>query len=1083
MNKLIYKISVFWIFAMGVILHAQQNPNGLSFDGTNDYVSLGTNNLLKPTSTISVEAWVNLINWNSASTEIIISNHSTYGYQLKVQNGSLTASLYRNGSLGNATYNVSAFSGWHHLCFTFDGRYLRLYTDGTLRNTNDAGATYAIVYDNLASTNIGSDATGTTSFVSGVIDELRIWSIVHTPTAATIITEINTGTANLAAYYRFNIGTAGSNNSGLTTLTDLTSNAINGTLINFALTGSVSNWVDGEALKPVDQSSNITTSNVQTNQMTFSWTRPGTNKGGNGVKVFMLQGTSGSSAPVDGTNYTANSSFGSGSQIGATGWYCVYDGSVATATVTNLQAGTGYRMHVIEYQNITGQTVRYNTAVATNNPLNQTTDYNTPATQASNIIISNLNGTSFTASWTRGNGSNCIVFIKEASSGTASPVNNTTYTAKAAFGSGTQIGSSGWYCVYKGIGTTVNVTGLTIGWPYQVMVCEYNGTAGLEKYNTTTATNNPVNQITDYYTPSVQASQITFSALNGTSVTANWTRGNGSNCIVFVELGNSGSASPVNNTTYLAGTAFKGGSQIGSSGWYCVYKGTGASVNVTGLTVGSTYRFMVCEYNGSAGYEKYLTTTATNNPNNQLMDYTTPVTQATNIVFSNITTSSFSASFTKGNGSNRIVFIKLGNTGTASPVNNTTYTASTIFMSGSQIGSSGWYCIYKGAGTSVTVTGLAPTQTYIVMVCEYNGSAGYEKYLTSSSTNNPNTQAAADYSTPSTQATNIVFSAVNTNRFTASWTKGNGTSRIVFIEQGTVGTPSPVNNTTYTANAVFGSGSQIGSSGWYCVYKGTGTSVAVTGLSVNQTYNVMVCEYNGTAGLEKYLITTSTNNPLSQTTDYVAPTTQAYNVTFSALKGTSFTTSWTKGNGSRRAVFAKQTNTGSASPTNNTTYTASTVFGSGTEIPGTGWYCIYDGTGTSVSITGLTLGLTYSIMVCEYNGTPGLEKYITTTATNNPNIQMADYSAPTTQAYNITFSNISPTSFTASWTKGNGSSRAVFVKLNNSGSASPVNNTTYTANPSFGSGSQIGSSGWYCVYNGTGTTVSTTNLTSGQPSR
>ena len=70
------------------------------------------------------------------------------------------------------------------------------------------------------------------------------------------------------------------------------------------------------------------------------------------------------------------------------------------------------------------------------------------------------------------------------------------------------------------------------------------------------------------------------------------------------------------------------------------------------------------------------------------------------------------------------------------------------------------------------------------------------------------------------------------------------------MKQATSGTPAPANNSTYTANTVFGSGSQIGSTGWYCIYNGTGSSVTVTSLNANTAYRVMVCEYNGSAGSE-----------------------------------------------------------------------------------------------------------------------------------------------------------------------------------------------------------------------------------------
>ncbi|MBN2165233.1 MAG: Ig-like domain-containing protein, partial [Marinilabiliaceae bacterium] len=125
----------------------------------------------------------------------------------------------------------------------------------------------------------------------------------------------------------------------------------------------------------------------------------------------------------------------------------------------------------------------------------------------------------------------------------------------------------------------------------------------------------------------------------------------------------------------------------------------------------------------------------------------------------------------------------------------------------------------------------------------------------------------AAITTPSSQATNLQFTNIATTQANISWSQGNGSKRAVFIKQTTTGTASPVNLTTYTANTVFGLGSQIGSTGWYCIYNGTGLSTSVTGLTSNQTYRVHVCEYNDAPGAELYLTTSGTNNPANVVMD------------------------------------------------------------------------------------------------------------------------------------------------------------------------------------------------------------------------
>ncbi|HEY9002983.1 MAG TPA: MBG domain-containing protein [Mucilaginibacter sp.] len=117
-----------------------------------------------------------------------------------------------------------------------------------------------------------------------------------------------------------------------------------------------------------------------------------------------------------------------------------------------------------------------------------------------------------------------------------------------------------------------------------------------------------------------------------------------------------------------------------------------------------------------------------------------------------------------------------------------------------------------------------------------------------------------------------------------------------------------------------------------------------------------------------------------------APTTQASNITFTAVSGTGATISWTRGNGGLRAVFVTATTTGTSTPANNTTYTANTIFGSGTQLGTSGWYCVYANTGTTVTISGLTPGTTYRVLVFEYNTGGG---------TNNPAYDVATTSLKT----------------------------------------------------------------------------------------
>ena len=121
--------------------------------------------------------------------------------------------------------------------------------------------------------------------------------------------------------------------------------------------------------------------------------------------------------------------------------------------------------------------------------------------------------------------------------------------------------------------------------------------------------------------------------------------------------------------------------------------------------------------------------------------------------------------------------------------------------------------------------------------------------------------------TPFRNTMNISTASSTANCVLTFSQRGVGNKVAVFIKSGSYVAPVTANNTTYTANTNFGDGTQLGSSGWYCIYNDVGQDVTVTGLTNNTTYQVQALEYNGVAGAEMYIGTTFvTGNPVSFTT-------------------------------------------------------------------------------------------------------------------------------------------------------------------------------------------------------------------------
>jgi hypothetical protein len=143
-------------------------------------------------------------------------------------------------------------------------------------------------------------------------------------------------------------------------------------------------------------------------------------------------------------------------------------------------------------------------------------------------------------------------------------------------------------------------------------------------------------------------------------------------------------------------------------------------------------------------------------------------------------------------------------------------------------------------------------------LADFNGTdASVAASATFGSGNNASNQAYIDSlrgltAQPTTQASGVTFTSVGSTSVTVNWTNGNGAGRIVLAKAGSAVNSDPVDGTSYTPNAAFGSGSQIGS-GNFVVFSGSGSSVIVTNLSPNTTYHFAVYEFSGSGTTINYL--------------------------------------------------------------------------------------------------------------------------------------------------------------------------------------------------------------------------------------
>jgi gliding motility-associated-like protein len=120
---------------------------------------------------------------------------------------------------------------------------------------------------------------------------------------------------------------------------------------------------------------------------------------------------------------------------------------------------------------------------------------------------------------------------------------------------------------------------------------------------------------------------------------------------------------------------------------------------------------------------------------------------------------------------------------------------------------------------------------------------------------------------------------------TISWTKGDGSQRIVLMKEASAVDAFPSDNSFYNARDTFKLGAQIGTNN-YVVYNGSGTSVTVYGLKKNTTYHIAIFEFNGGGSSFAYLTSGNLARANKKTEDITADF--SINDSYQCLKGNAF---------------------------------------------------------------------------------------------------------------------------------------------------------------------------------------------------
>lgn len=238
--------AIFLIFQPAML----QSQNALDFDGSNDFVQTSYSGILGSANR-TFEAWVNVSPAATANTAILDYGLNAVGSRNTFLINPNNQLVYISGGTNaNISSSINAVTSgqWTHVAFVLNNGTGFLYVNGTQVGTGSL--TTVNTPSGNATLRIGQRVSGGSIPYRGAIDEVRVWNFARTQ--ADIQNDMNAEYCSiptgLMAYYQFNEGQAGGTNTGISSLPDLSGNAYNGTLTNFALTGTTSNWVTGASI-------------------------------------------------------------------------------------------------------------------------------------------------------------------------------------------------------------------------------------------------------------------------------------------------------------------------------------------------------------------------------------------------------------------------------------------------------------------------------------------------------------------------------------------------------------------------------------------------------------------------------------------------------------------------------------------------------------------------------------------------------------------------------------------------------------------------------------------------------------------
>ncbi|ADR22174.1 hypothetical protein MATR_01870 [Marivirga tractuosa] len=390
---------------------------------------------------------------------------------------------------------------------------------------------------------------------------------------------------------------------------------------------------------------------------------------------------------------------------------------------------------------------------------------------------------------------------------------------------------------------------------------------------------------------------------------------------------------------------------------------TNSLATLTGLQADRTYYYYVIPYAEGADPStiNYVSKTAPNEGSFQT-SCITPTETVSNLQLGTVTSNSIQLTWDDPDSLNVLVAARLTGETAASIVDGQIYNANSSYSS-EEIGSTGNYVVFNGAGTGVNVTSLSDFEDYTFDVYLYNDNGecyGSKQIITQQTNCDPATTTVSGE-----QANNVSSSQLD-----VEWSKSSGAVDVLVVARlASSAVQLPSLNTNYDVNSSFGDGGGTAQTGTgnFVVYSGSGTSVTITNLAALTDYAFDIYEYNPNG----FCYNTDKKTVLS-TTDCAPPDSQSsFNTIDPAdINPLSIDVSWTSVTGADKyLVVVRQGNPVNFEPDLGTAYETGvdSDYSQAVEVRSGGNNAVYNGTTNSVSVSGLNINTQYYFAVFAYN--------------------------------------------------------------------------------------------------------------------